>query len=244
MQPVKHIHFDTIDSTNSYAKREHFTFAPDEITCITADQQTAGRGRFLRHWISPKDVNLYVTFYFRLLSGTPDLTSIAQMLACTLSRILSHEGLKTKIKWPNDILLNQKKISGVLCETSFSADFAEVFLGIGINVNMSLDMASQIDQPATSLKIETGKTWDRQELLEKLQEAFEEDLEIFKTEGFAPFHDYFEDHLAFKGQEVRCFDGKKEWMGICESIAPDGRLCLRLPDGKLHTLSSGDLFSI
>jgi BirA family biotin operon repressor/biotin-[acetyl-CoA-carboxylase] ligase len=235
------IHFDCIDSTNTYAKTHSREFDPDQITCITADEQTAGRGRFQRSWISPPKVNLYTTFYFRLPPKTPHLISLAQVLAFSLASILIQNGLQPRIKWPNDIQLNGKKLSGVLCETFFSEHFVEIFLGIGINVNMEASALADVGQPATSLKIETGKTWDKQKLLHQLEKQFLADLEQFEKSGFFPFHTPFENLLAYRGQTIRCFDGKKEWVGICYSLTSDGQLNLRLPDGSMHTVISGEI---
>ncbi len=239
MGEITTIHLAQTDSTNTYAKRHVHTFAPDKITCISAEEQTAGRGRFQRSWHSPKNVNLYLTFYFRLPLNTLHLISLAQVMTYSFANILLQEGLHPKIKWPNDVQLNGKKVSGVLCETSFQEKFAEIFLGIGINVNM--ENFSQIDKPATSLKVETGRTWDKETLLKKLQKEFSTNLERFRKEGFTPFHSQFENLLAYKGQQIRCFDGKKEWSGICHSLTNDGQLNLYLPDKSIHTVLSGDI---
>src|SRR4051812_3291883 len=115
MYDVVNIHLDQIDSTNTYAKQHAQDFAPDKITCITAEEQTAGRGRFQRKWISPRGVNLYTTFYFRLPLSTLHLTSLCQVAAFSVSSLLLQSDLHPKIKWPNDVLLSGKKISGVLC---------------------------------------------------------------------------------------------------------------------------------
>lgn len=237
------IHLDSIDSTNTYAKEHSKRFAPNEITCVTAEEQTAGRGRYQRKWLSPPGVNLYITFYFQLPVNTLHLVSLAQVMAYSFAAILLREGLHPKIKWPNDVQLSGKKLSGVLCETQFHRDFVEIFLGIGINVNLEEEIAGKIDQPATSLKIETGRKWDRAALLKKLQKQFAEDLEKFKKEGFAPFHSAFENLLARKGETIRCFDGKKEWVGICHSLTNDGQLNLYLPDQTIHTIVSGEIKS-
>lgn len=241
MQKIDSIHLDTIDSTNTYAKTHSNTFDPNTITCITADAQTAGRGRFQRHWQSPKGVNLYVTFYFQLPRQTLHLNSLAQVLAASFASLLIKEGLHPKIKWPNDIQLSKKKLSGILCETSFHGEIVDIFLGIGINVNMESSDLNQIDQPATSLKQETHRAWDRKELLEKLQKQFLHDLALFKTHGFTPFHSLFENLLAHKGEQIRCFDGKKTWEGMCHSLTMDGQLNLYLPDKTMHTITSGDI---
>ncbi|MDE3045752.1 MAG: biotin--[acetyl-CoA-carboxylase] ligase [Verrucomicrobiota bacterium] len=238
---MKHIRLDTIDSTNNYAKEHAATFSPSDITCITAEEQIAGRGRFQRIWQSPRGVNLYATFYFRLPSNTPHLISLAQVLASSLATLLLNNRLQPKIKWPNDILLNGKKLSGVLCETRFQGDHVDIFLGIGININMEAADLATIDKPATSLKVETGRSWNRDALLHSLQKQFSCDLDAFKHSGFTPFHSMAENLLAFKGQTIRCSDGKKEWTGICHSLTNDGQLNLYLPDHTMHTLSSGDI---
>jgi BirA family biotin operon repressor/biotin-[acetyl-CoA-carboxylase] ligase len=236
------IRLHSIDSTQSYAKEHAAEFPPDQITCITAEEQTAGRGRFKRSWLSPKGVNLYATFYFRLPSSTKDLISLAQLLACSLAKLLLEVGLHPKIKWPNDIQLSGKKLSGILCETSFQKNEIEIFLGIGINVNMEAHFLGKIDQPATSLKVETGMDWDRMELLKKLQVQWTYDLELFKKEGLAPFHTFLEKHLAYKGEEIRFFDGKKEWVGICHSLTPDGQLNILLKDNTIYKAVSGEIY--
>ena len=238
---IVEIHLDSVDSTNSYAKKHGASFDPNKITCVAAEEQTAGRGRYQRTWVSPRGVNLYATFYFRLPVNTLHLVSLAQLMAHSFAEILIREGLHPKIKWPNDIQLRGKKVSGILCETVFHQDFVEMVLGIGVNVNMEADALAKIDQPATSLMNETKGLWDKKSLLKKLGKQFAGDLERFKKEGFKPFHGPFEKLLAYKGETVRCFDGKKEWVGICHSLTHDGQLNLVLSDKSIHTVLSGDI---
>lgn len=238
---MNHIHLETIDSTNTYAKKHADSFPRDQLICISAEEQTAGRGRYQRKWHSPKGGNIYATFYFRLPINALHLISLAQVMAYSFAALLLQEGLHPKIKWPNDIQLNGKKVSGVLCETLFHQDDVEIFLGIGVNVNVDAQQLAAIDQPATSLKIETGKSWDKEALLKKLQKQFSGDLEKFKKGGFTPFHSAFENLLALKGETVRCFDGKKEWVGICHSLTNDGQLNIYLPDKSIHTVISGEI---
>lgn len=237
---MREICLETVDSTQNYAKAHSKSFARDAITCITAETQTAGRGRFNRKWVSPSQ-NIYATFFFELPKTTTHLIALAQVMAYSFAKILIEESLSPKIKWPNDIQLSGKKVSGILCETQFHPNHVDIFLGIGINVNLDAKAAGQIDQPATSLLIETGRAWDRKALLKKLQRQFAGDLETFKQHGFTPFHDAFEKLLAFKGQTIRCFDGKKTWEGIFHSLTEDGQLNLQLPDHTLHVISSGDV---
>jgi len=222
------INLTTIDSTNEYAKKNYLSFASDKITCIVAEEQTAGRGRWHKKWSSPKGVNIYATFCFQLPLSTPQLTTLAEVMAASLASVLIQEGLKPKVKWPNDIQLNDKKIAGILCETIFEKSYISIVLGIGINVNMEIEELSQIDQPASSLKIETQRLWDRKTLLYKLQLQFSKDLELFKKEGFAPFRPQLEKILAYKGETICCVEGEKEWIGICHSLSLDGGLNLLL----------------
>jgi biotin-(acetyl-CoA carboxylase) ligase len=89
--------------------------------------------------------------------------------------------------------------------------------------------------------IETGRKWDRHELLKKLQKQWLSDLEKFKKQGFAPFHGSIEQLLAAKGKTISVSDGKTVWTGICHSLTNDGQLNLLLPDGTIHTIISGDI---
>lgn len=238
---MHNVHLDVVDSTNTYAKQHCASFPKGQITCVAADEQTAGRGRYQRKWVSPKGVNIYATFYFNLPINTLHLVSLSQLMAISLARLLIQEGFKPKIKWPNDIQLNGKKVSGILTETQFNPTSVDIFMGIGINVNLDPASAEQIDQPATSLMIESDKKWDKGVLLKKLQNQLIKDLETFKRDGFSPFHDEFEKILAMKGETIRVFDGKKEWVGVCHSLTQDGQLNLMLPDKTVHTILSGDI---
>lgn len=235
------IHLDTIDSTHAYAKEHAALFAPNEITCIYAEEQTLGKGRQQKKWFSPKGVNLYVSFFLKLPSQTPHLTAIGQVLAASVAKILLHLDLFAEMKWPNDLYLNGKKFAGILCETVFHTSSADLFLGIGINVNMDKNLLAKIDQAATSLQVETEKTWDKEFLLQKLQTQFASDLALFQKEGFLPFQIFLNKRLAFKSKPVFCFDGKENWEGICQSLATDGRLNLLLKDGTTKLLSTGDM---
>ena len=238
---IKDIHLESVDSTNDYAKTHCSEFNPKQIICISAEEQTQGRGRMQRPWHSPKGHNIYATFYFQLPLHTLHLVSLSQIMALSLSMVLLKEGLFPKIKWPNDVQLNGKKMAGALCETQFHSEYIEIFLGIGVNVNMDANQLAHIDQPATSLSIETNHPWDCAALLKKLQKQFTADLQKFKKEGFTPFHSQFENLLAYKGQTIRCLEGKKEWVGICHSVTNDGQLNLYLPNKEMHTVLSGDV---
>lgn len=233
------IRLDSVDSTNTWAKA-HCKASLDKMICVLAEEQTAGRGRFNRSWHSPRGKNLYATLVFAL-SLPLHFSSLGQVMALSLAKVLLRLDLPPQVKWPNDILLGGKKVSGVLCEMQSHKNKTDVYLGIGVNLNLDAEDLKQIGQPATSLKLETNREWDKEVFFKKLLAQFTSDLEWFKQKGFEPFHAQFENLMAFKGQLVRCFDGKKEWVGICHSITFDGQLNLCLPDHSIHTISAGDI---
>jgi BirA family transcriptional regulator, biotin operon repressor / biotin---[acetyl-CoA-carboxylase] ligase len=238
---IKNIFIDEVDSTQLFAKKNYESFDPLNITCITAKQQTKGFGRYNRHWLSPKDMCLASTFYFRLNSNAKDLTSLAEIICISLAKVLINQGLAPKIRWPNDIMLNEKKLSGVLCQTIFEKNFVHLFLGIGININMDEKTAKEIDQPATSLLIETSKKWDINIFLKRFQDQFLEDFFLFLKDGFSPFHQMFYDLLLYKQKEITIFDGKDRFIGIIDSVTSSGELKLKLKSGEVKIFQTGDI---
>lgn len=171
MTHIKRIHFETIGSTNTWGKQNADTFARDQVTLITADEQTSGRGRFKRKWESPPGQNIYATFCFFTKKPLATIGTISQVAAHSVAKTLQDHGLKPVLKHPNDVLLSGKKVSGILCETT-SLDMLCVLVGIGVNVNMPSELLEKIDQPATSLLAETGILHDIESLIKSLQKHF------------------------------------------------------------------------
>lgn len=241
LKNIYYIHFDTIDSTNTWTKKNAATLDSNQLTCVTALEQTSGRGRFFRKWLSPKGQNIYATLYFCLPRECPYIINLGQILSLSSIAVLKKKEFSPQIKWPNDILLDGKKVAGILCETIFFEDRIGVILGIGINVNMSQELLETIDQPATSLAQLSGQTWTLEQILEPVLKQFLKDLDILLNKGFEPFRPGYEKLLAYKGETIAYNDGFKMIKGICHSINPDGRLNLVLPDGQVTTLSAGEL---
>lgn len=235
------IFLKTVDSTQDYAKKNVDSFDPKKITSIYADEQTKGKGRFNRKWLSSNTDNLNVTFYFQLNSKTLHLVSINHILALSLIETLREKDLEPRIKWPNDVMLSEKKFAGILCEIQTKGDIANIFLGIGINVNSPKEFIDKIDQKATSLKLETNKTWDKKALFENLKQKFLKNLMIFKEKGFTPFHEKYENLLLYVGEKITFFDGKKEYKGILHSIDCEGKLNLYTLDKEIISFPAGDI---
>lgn len=239
---AKHLHFQQIDSTNTWAKRHTDQWAPQGVTLITASEQTAGRGRFKRRWESPPNVNIYATFCFWFESNRPEeIGYIPQLLALAAAQTLETLGFFPQIKWPNDVLLNEKKIAGILCETLVEDQKRGIVCGIGLNVNMSSEELKRIDRPATSLLEEGSKPFDVIIVLNRLQQFFFSFLTDFIQQGFAPFFPLLQARSALKkGQKVQFCDHQKHFEAYFDSWNHDGSIQLRLNDGTLKIFHAGE----
>jgi BirA family transcriptional regulator, biotin operon repressor / biotin---[acetyl-CoA-carboxylase] ligase len=238
---IHYIHFDTIDSTNTWCKQSLSTLDLDAVTCITAQEQTAGRGRFLKSWLSPKGENIYASLVFTLPVGSSIAPHISQLLSLSCCTVLRGRGFDPQIKWPNDILLAHKKVAGILTEALIYKERMAVIAGIGLNVNMAPELLESIDQPATSLAQLSGQTWALEQILGELIEQFLSDLDLLEQKGFAFFHASYEKQLAFKGEPIQCTQGSDQISGICHSISKEGRLNLLLPSGEMKQLTAGEV---
>jgi BirA family biotin operon repressor/biotin-[acetyl-CoA-carboxylase] ligase len=166
---------------------------------------------------------------------------LGQILALSVASTLLKYGLKPQIKWPNDLLIDDKKICGILCEITFEKALAHVFLGLGLNVDMEQKNLLLIDQKATSIKEETKKSWDPKKVLEEIENTFLKDLAIFLKSGFSAFHEKFEKMLAYKGKIISLYDGENQYIGTIDSVNLQGQLIFKLSSGEKKVFSSGDI---
>jgi BirA family biotin operon repressor/biotin-[acetyl-CoA-carboxylase] ligase len=241
VEKVAYIHLEKVNSTNTYAKENYRYFTLESMTRITADEQTAGRGRFDRSWISPKGQNIYLTYFFTSKKKIMDLSNLAQIISLSITKLMSTLGLKPHIKWPNDVVINGKKIAGVLCETIDLHEKFGIVLGCGINVNMPKDSLDQIDQPATSLFAELGKEQDKNALIDQLEKFFLEDYHLYVRDGFKPFYVSYNALLTQKKKPITLKQNGHLISGTLHSLNPDGRLNILLSNGDIETLSSGEI---
>ncbi|MBS1473598.1 biotin--[acetyl-CoA-carboxylase] ligase [Massiliimalia massiliensis] len=230
--------FQELSSTNTYAK-EQLSFLPDRCV-ITADCQTAGKGRMGKNWSSPPGLALYLTF---VLKNPPfDISMLPLISALAVCRALEHvtEGLDLQIKWPNDVLLRRKKLCGILCESVLKKNDCSVISGIGINVNQcSSDFASDALAYATSLLIETGKRFPIQEIRDALIQSFDEALEFYAAEGFSAFQREYERRLVNIGKEVRVLYREHEVQAVAVGILENGNLLCENEEGRF-AVNSGE----
>jgi BirA family transcriptional regulator, biotin operon repressor / biotin---[acetyl-CoA-carboxylase] ligase len=240
MNVIRH-HFSSIDSTNTWAKRNVENFDPNQITLITANQQTAGIGRFKRKWESPPN-NLYATFCWFIDKQRYDIGNIPQLLSLATAKTLEALNFVPQLKWPNDVLLSEKKVAGILCETTTFPYFLCIILGIGININMPLENLQTIDRPATSLAVEANRQFSVEVILDKLQESFIPMLDLFLKKGFEPFLNNYRKRMSvWINKPIKFHDNKTIWNGLFHSINDDGSLNLILETGELKMFLVGEI---
>ncbi|NOQ22463.1 MAG: biotin--[acetyl-CoA-carboxylase] ligase [Candidatus Aegiribacteria sp.] len=236
------VYMDSVDSTNSLAMTLAARGAAHG-TVVTADQQTDGRGRMGRKWISPPCSNLYLSIILRPevspteASQIPILSVVASIRA--LKRTVSD--MSFGIKWPNDIYCRDRKISGTLCEMKAETDRVNhVVVGTGINVNMKPSDDS-IRDIATSLFMETGIEYSRVRLASFLLEEFERVYNRWLIEGNLEFIiDEWDGYSLLKGKQVDVRTATRIVSGKVTGIARNGALKLELPDGTVRFVYAGD----
>jgi BirA family biotin operon repressor/biotin-[acetyl-CoA-carboxylase] ligase len=230
---ITHYHFETIDSTNNWAKSNLNLFNKKDLTVITADYQTDGRGRFNRKWQSPPKENLLITFALWLGQFHFNLPLV---LALAATDMLANRGFDVKIKWPNDLILNGKKLSGILSEST-EEDYGRWYiLGMGLNLNMSPQALAQIDQPATSLLNESDRLFDPEEMGRILTAYFERSIAHYHS--FLPFYERFKEKLIHQPGDRLQIGNEK---GRFKSFNPDGSITLTLENGEDKVFISGEI---
>jgi BirA family biotin operon repressor/biotin-[acetyl-CoA-carboxylase] ligase len=235
-------HFFKTDSTNRVAMELGYTDEP-EGAVVLAEEQTAGRGRAGRSWHSERGAGLYVTLLLRpRLSPVeaPLLTMLAGLSAHTA--ILAQTGLSAELKWPNDLLLNGKKLGGILTEMYAEPNAVRfVIVGIGINVSQE-KFPGELAATATSLRKETGRLHSRLEVLVKLLSQFETDYNRFLREGGGYVVQRFELVSNFaNGKKVKVDTGRETFVGMTAGLSAEGLLIVKKEDGVSATVIAGDV---
>jgi len=235
------IFFETIDSTNTYAKKNIDSLADKDI--VHTNHQTQGRGRFDRSWTDLGAENIYMTIVLKPSDKMDEVYSnLTQYLSVILCRELEELGLKPQIKWPNDVLLNGKKVCGILAEAVFKGgNLKGIALGIGVNLNASRVDLSQIDRPATSVNLELWEDINRNEFMQKLLNSFFEDYEVFLEHGFSSIREEYKLHASFLNQtlKIAVFETIKE--GFSKDINEHGALVLTDKNGEDHVFNMGEI---
>jgi BirA family transcriptional regulator, biotin operon repressor / biotin---[acetyl-CoA-carboxylase] ligase len=238
-------HFFKIDSTNRVAMELGYAGEP-EGTLVLAEEQTAGRGRAGRSWHSERGTGLYFTLLLRpklAPAQAPLLTMLAGLSAQAAIQGLT--ALTPELKWPNDLLLNGKKVGGILTEMHAEPSVVRfVILGIGINVNQE-KFPPELASIVTSLRKESGKMNYRLELLVRLLTQFESDYNRFLREGPSFVVERFQSVSTFaKGRRVRVETGAESYTGTTAGLSPEGLLLVAKDNGPVLTVIAGDVSEV
>ncbi len=246
---LKLIHkvYQTIDSTQDEIKKLAHEITQDTYLLCTAEEQTKGRGTKSRRWLSPPFVNIYATYGFLFQSPQlSDLTLIPQVAAYSVLLTLQELYLdNVSVKWVNDVLLDNKKICGILSEATQhqSQNGYIVYLGIGLNVNMEKNLCDSLEQPVTSLKAHTGITYDKNSVLSILNKHLMNNMAMLMEHGFQDFYRKISSVMAFKNERI-FFDTEDEqcssrtFYAKAIGIAENGALILEpeLPTNELNKI--------
>lgn len=228
------LYFPSLTSTNAYAK-QHAQSLPDK-TIIVADEQTAGRGRFDRKWVSAPG-----GLYFSVLMKPTDVTNLpnlTQLMALCICQTVRKLGAEAILKWPNDVLVDGKKISGILSEVILRENtFYALVIGVGINAEQ--ENLSGVGQPAVSLR-ELGIRLEKQELLQDVLERFWPRCAAVLKEGFSAFGKEYKELFPYLGKTISVTNGGRKISGAVQDISPTGTLLLATTLGR-REFSIGDI---
>lgn len=236
------LRFDRIESTNTEALR-HAGAGADEGLCVVARRQTAGRGRHGRVWISPKDAGLYFSILLRPKIENKFLPLLTLMSAVAVYNSLAElYGLKLDIKWANDILINDKKICGILAEMAETKIGLAIVVGIGINLN-SKNFSAELAETATSIKQETNQELDAEKLLQNLIEQLKNYYKILQSEKGAETirREWAKRSSYSSGKSVRAKLENETITGITCGLEESGALRVRLENGEMKIVQAGDV---
>lgn len=227
------IHLETVDSTNNYAARLVRMSPPPEGSVITAQFQTHGRGQRNAHWESKDSENLLcsVILYPEFLRAD-DQFEISRIVSLAIAETLEECVQKEiRIKWPNDIFIGNKKICGILIEAAWSdKKMTSAIVGIGLNINQQ----SFSIPTATSLRLESGRSWDIPALLEKLLGNLEKYYIRLKSGSFPDIHKAYEEALYRLNEEALFISNGAEFTARIKGVDNRGRLGLEMKDGKIQ----------
>lgn len=226
MDEPREIYFENIDSTNRWAKNNIETL--EDKTVISAGVQTQGRGRLQRSWVDLGKGNLFMSLVLKPAETFDEhYANLTQYMSVSLCKVLENYGLKPEIKWPNDVLIDGKKIAGILSEASVrGTTFKGLVLGIGVNLNAKEEDFAQIDKKVTALNLELGRKIDLKEFKTALVEEFFKNYETFLTQGFEFIKKDYLSRANFLDKELCVALINETKKGVAKGVTDSGELVL------------------
>jgi BirA family biotin operon repressor/biotin-[acetyl-CoA-carboxylase] ligase len=239
------LRFDSLPSTNLEAASRAIEGAPEGL-CVVAGEQTAGRGRLERHWVSPKDAGLYFSIVLR-----PQIDQSVWPLLTLMAGVAVHDALldacnlETDIKWPNDILVDEKKLCGILAETLATSIGRAVVVGIGINLT-NKSFPGKLNQIATSVEAATGETPNLESVLEALVRALAENYQVLQQpNGPKEMVARWSAHSSYgNGKRIQVTDSNETFTGTTRGLERDGALRVETDTGEIRIVRAGDVASV
>lgn len=236
------IFLDTVNSTNTYCK-EIAEKGFNKETLVISDTQSNGKGTKCRNWSSPKGKGLWFSMLLKPSIKLEDINFLTILSSTALHNTFQDFGVNTKIKWPNDIYLNSKKLCGVLTESKISNNKLEyIVIGIGINVNLELnDFNDELKNKATSLLTETGKYFEREEILNKFLENFYEQYNELLNENKDKILKIYRNNSLILNKEVNLEYKNSIRKVIPIDILEDGSLLIKNSNNEIEKIISGEI---
>lgn len=237
----KVLYLNKTSSTNIEAAQ--VALEEDEGLLVVADIQTAGKGRRGRAWTSPKRTGIWMSMLLKPQISPSSASMVTLVTALAAVRAMNTlKGIKAEIKWPNDIVVNGKKVCGILTEMNCELDFIHyVVVGIGINANMK-EFPEEVEKVATSLFLEAGKKVNRGQLIVTFLKEFEVLYETFvEQENLSFMKTEYESHLVNRNKQVRVIELKNTYTGVARGINEQGELRVELSDGEIKEIISGEV---
>jgi BirA family biotin operon repressor/biotin-[acetyl-CoA-carboxylase] ligase len=208
---------------------------------VLAEEQTAGRGRLARSWWAPAGSSLLLSLVFR--PGWPARQAQRLTMACSLAvcdAISAAAGVEAQVKWPNDVLIDGRKVCGILTELDVAGERLQTaVMGIGINVNVDFESAPPLMAAATSLMQAAGRTVSRLELLVALLESVER--RYVATRDGQSYHREWAQRMATLGCEVQVSGAGEAWQGVATDVDADGALLVQTRSGEVRRVLAGDV---
>ncbi len=236
------INFEQIDSTNNYAKLNLNKILDRTVIC--ADSQSAGRGRFNRKWVDMGRGNLFISLVLKpSCVFEKNYAALTQFTAVILCRIFEEYGVQPEIKWPNDVLIDGKKIAGILSESVIKGSSLQgLIIGIGINLNADKDSLSLVaDKKITALNVELLREYEDKKLfLDKFLYGFFSSYDRFLSGGFLCIKDEYSKRCNFLSERICVNLLNKQVKGIAERFTDSGELVLKADNGEI-ILTAGDI---
>ena len=235
-----YIHKESLSSTNDMAKE--LAYKVPDGTVIVAEEQTKGRGRMGRSWFSEKSSCILTSVILKPQIRPEKTVALTQVAALTVVKAIEEVcSVKTKIKWPNDIILNSKKVCGILTEMSSEIDVVNyIVIGIGINVNCT-EFPDDLKEKATSLQLELEKPVDRKKLLASLLNNLEIYYKEYEEKGFESLRPLILENSITIGKEVRVIYTDREIRGQAIAIDKEGKLVIKTEKGEKMAILSGEV---